>query len=245
MRSRRALKATDVTQHVLQKFPVRLPRFDEQFFLPAWAELLAAVPFNYGRNSEIFGDHEPVQYLYKVVEGGVRTFKILRDGRRQIVGFYLSGDFFGFEMENEHTLSAEAVTQSKVLVIKRDVLAVLAKHNSDVARQLLNLTGDELKHVQTHVTLLMQTASERVAGFLLEMASRTGRTDLQLMMSRQDIADYLGLTIETVSRVLSDLEDAAAIRRPTSRRVVLCNRAMLVRLHGEVVETRPQGTQLA
>jgi CRP/FNR family nitrogen fixation transcriptional regulator len=214
-------KATDVTQRVLQKFPARLPQSDEQFCLSSWAELLAAVPINYGRNIEIFGDQEPAQYLYQVVEGAVRTFKILNDGRRQIAGFYLSADFFGLETENDHTLSAEAITQSKVLIIRRDVLAVMARHDPEVARQLLNLTGDELKRVQTHVTLLIQTASERVAGFLLEMASRTRTSDLELPMSRQDIADYLGLAIETVSRVLGDFEAATAIKRPTAHRVVL------------------------
>ena len=198
--------------------------------MAGWAELFAAVPINYGRNTEIFGERERVQYLYKVVEGAVRTFKILSDGRRQIAGFYLSGDFFGLETENEYTQSAETITKSKVLIIKRDVLAVMARHDPEVARQLLNLTGDELKRVQTHVSLLIQTASERVAGFLLDMASRTGTTDLELPMSRQDIGDYLGLTIETVSRVLGDFEAAAAIKRPTAHRVVLCDRAALFAL---------------
>ena len=227
VRTKLSPKANDVTQHVLQKFPARLPQSDEQLRLPSWAELLAAVPIKYGRNVEIFGDQEPAQYLYKVVEGAVRTFKILNDGRRQIAGFYLSADFFGLETESEHTLSAEAITQSKVLIIKRDVLSVMARHDPEVARQLLNLAREELKRVKTHVTLLIQTANERVASFLLEMATRTRTTDLELPMSRQDIADYLGLTIETVSRVLGDFEAADTIQRPTARRVVLRDRAAL------------------
>jgi CRP/FNR family transcriptional regulator, nitrogen fixation regulation protein len=229
-RTKLSSRATVVAPHVMQKFPARLPQFDQQFSLPGWAELLAAVPINYGRNTEIFGDREPVQYLYKVVEGAVRTCKILSDGRRHIAGFYLSGDFFGLEMGHEHTLSSEAITQSRVLIIKRDVLAVLAKHDPEIARQLLKLTGDELNRVQAHVTLLIQSASERVAGFLLEMASRTRTTELELPMSRQDIGDYLGLTIETVSRVLGDFEAVAAIKRPTSHRVVLRDHAALFAL---------------
>ena len=80
--------------------------------------------------------------------------------------------------------------------------------------------------------LLIKTARERVAGFLLEMAKRsTVATEIELPMSRQDIADYLGLTIETVSRTLTQLENAATIAVPTSRRIVLRNRAALSRLN--------------
>jgi CRP-like cAMP-binding protein len=86
--------------------------------------------------------------------------------------------------------------------------------------------------VQDHILLLIMTAQERVVGFLLEMADRvSGGNAVELPMSRQDIADYLGLTIETVSRTLTHLENAAAIELPTSRRVVLRNRTALNRLN--------------
>jgi CRP/FNR family transcriptional regulator, nitrogen fixation regulation protein len=224
-----------VGKQVPLNFPALSPQFDERFSLPSWAELLTAVPVTYARNVEIFGEQEPVQYLYKVMEGAVRTFTILSDGRRQIAAFYLSGEFFGLETANEHTLSAEAITNSKILVIKSSVLEVLAQHDAEVSRHLLNLTGNELKRTQAHVTLLIKSASERVAGFLLEMASRAQATAIDLPMTRQDIADYLGLTIETVSRVLSDFEAVDVIIRPTVRRVVLRDRAALFRLHGEKI----------
>jgi CRP/FNR family transcriptional regulator, nitrogen fixation regulation protein len=182
----------------------------------------------YPRNTEIFGENEPADYLYKVVSGGVRTYKILSDGRRQVGGFYLPGDIFGLEFADEHTLSAEAISDAKVLVVKRSALNALAGRDASVAQQLFALTGRELHRVQDHILLLIKSAQERVAGFLLEMAERAAQNNtIDLPMSRQDIADYLGLTIETVSRTLTSLETAAAIEVPTSRRIVLRNRDAL------------------
>jgi CRP-like cAMP-binding protein len=190
----------------------------------------AAVPF--ARNSEIYGQDEPADYLYKVVTGTVRTHKILADGRRQVGSFYLPGDIFGLEVGDEHAFSAEAIVDSKILVIKRSSVLALAARDHDVARQLWTVTGRELQRVQDHILLLIKTAQERVAGFLLEMSHRTpGTSAVELPMSRQDIADYLGLTIETVSRTLTQLENSAAISLPSSRRIEIRNRAALNRLN--------------
>lgn len=187
----------------------------------------------YPRNAEIFGENEPADYLYKVVSGGVRTYKILNDGRRQIGGFYLPGDIFGLEFADEHTLSAEAITDAKIIVVKRSAIDGLAGRDAAVARQLFTLTGRELHRVQDRILLLIKSAQERVASFLLEMSARVaGASAIELPMSRQDIADYLGLTIETVSRTLTSLEDCAAIEVPTSRRIVLRNRPALSRMNG-------------
>jgi CRP/FNR family nitrogen fixation transcriptional regulator len=189
---------------------------------------MMGAPMSFGRNAEIYGDGEPADYLYKVVSGAVRTSKILADGRRQIGAFYVPGDIFGIEAADEHTSSGETIVESKVLVIKRSALVGRAAHDNDLARELWALTGRELARVQDHVLLLIKTAQERVAGFLLEMADRGPNDEaVELPMSRQDIADYLGLTIETVSRTLTGLESAATIALPSSRRVVLRNRAAL------------------
>ena len=194
-------------------------------------ELMGA-PMSFARNAEIYGEGEPADYLYKVISGTVRTYKVLSDGRRQIGAFYMAGDVFGLEAGDEHTFSAEAISDARVLVIKRSALVALAERDNEVARQLWALTGRELSRVQDHILLLIKTAQERVAGFLLEMADR-GRNgnSVELPMSRQDIADYLGLTIETVSRTLTNLENAAAIELPSSRRIVLRNRSALSRLN--------------
>jgi CRP/FNR family nitrogen fixation transcriptional regulator len=191
-------------------------------------QLMGAM-MNYPRDAEIFGENEPADYLYKVVSGTVRTYKILSDGRRQVSGFYLPGDIFGLEFADEHTLSAEAISDAKVLVVKRSALNTLAGRDRLIAQQLFALTGRELHRVQDRILLLIKNARERVASFLLEMAERaSGNNTIELPMSRQDIADYLGLTIETVCRTLSALETASAIEvSASSRRIVLRDRAAL------------------
>ena len=190
----------------------------------------ALMPF--ARNSEIYGENEPADYLYKVVSGTVRTYKVLVDGRRQIGGFHLAGDMFGFESGDEHTFSAEAITDCKILVIRRSAVIALAARDNDIAQRMWALTARELQRVQDHIMVLIKSAQERVAGFLLEMAERAaGGGAVELPMSRQDIADYLGLTIETVSRTLTQLEKTAAIELPSSRRIVLRNRSALSRLN--------------
>jgi CRP-like cAMP-binding protein len=194
-------------------------------------QMMGAV-MSFPRNSEIFGENEPADYVYRVISGSVRTYKILNDGRRQVGGFYLAGDIFGLEFAEEHTFSAEAVSDAKVVVVKRSANSTLSSRDPAIGGELFALTGRELRQAQGHVLLLVKSAQERVASFLLEMAERTGSGNtVELPMSRQDIADYLGLTIETVSRTLTGLESAAAIEVPTSRRIVLRNRPALARLN--------------
>jgi CRP/FNR family nitrogen fixation transcriptional regulator len=195
-------------------------------------ELVGAVmPF--ARNAEVYGENEPAEYLYKVVSGAVRTYKVLADGRRQIGAFYLPGEVFGLESGSEHAFSAEAISDARVLVVKRSALESAASRDSAVAQQLWSITAEELRRAQDHLLTLIKTAEERVVGFLLEMAARTPTaSQIELPMSRQDIADYLGLTIETVSRTMIHLKSAAAIDLPSARRVVLLNRVALGRLNG-------------
>jgi len=189
-----------------------------------------AMPF--ARNAEIYGENEPADYLYKVVSGAVRTYKVLVDGRRQIGAFYLPGDIFGLESGAEHSCSAEAITDSRIVVIKRSAVVALAARDNQVAQEMWALTTRELQRMQAHVLVFIKSAQERVASFLLEMADRVpGASVVELPMSRQDVADYLGLTIETVSRTLTQLERSSAIEVPTSRRILLRNRPALNRLN--------------
>lgn len=190
------------------------------------------VRVGYARNAEIFGEGEPTSYVYKVVSGAARTYKVLNDGRRQISAFYLPGEVFGLEAADLHHCSAESVTRSIFLVIKRSALVSLADAEHRTAHLLWALTARELQRVQTHMLVLIRSAQERVACFLLEMSERMGVADqIELPMSRQDIADYLGLTIETISRTLTQLESTGAIAVPTCRRIVLRDRRTLKRLH--------------
>jgi CRP-like cAMP-binding protein len=187
----------------------------------------------FDQNSEIYGENEPADYVYKVLSGTVRTYKVLNDGRRQVGAFYLPGDIFGLEISDEHTFSAEAITDSSILVVKRSAIIAQAGRDHAVARELWAATARELRRTQDHLLLLIKNAQERVAAFLLEMADRshTAGGAIELPMSRQDIADYLGLTIETVSRTLTHFETSAAIELPRSRRIVLRNRSALHKLN--------------
>jgi CRP/FNR family nitrogen fixation transcriptional regulator len=190
---------------------------------------LMGARMSYARNVEVYGEGEPTEYLYKVISGAVRTCKLLEDGRRQVTAFHLPGEIFGLELGREHRFSAEAISESSILIVKRSAVLALAGRDGDVARQLWSLTADALQRVQDHMLVLgCMNAKERVAAFLLQMAKRgSGGNEFDLPMSRQDIADYLGLTIETVSRTMTQLESDAAIRLPTSRHIVLRNRAAL------------------
>jgi CRP/FNR family transcriptional regulator, nitrogen fixation regulation protein len=184
-----------------------------------------------GPNAEIYGENSRADYIYKVISGTVRTCKMLIDGRRQIGAFYLPGDIFGLEPSDEHVFSAGAVTRAEISVIKRREVILLAEWDKELTCQLWALLGRELQRAQDHFLLLGQTAPERVASFLLEMAGRAQSDhQVELPMPRQDIADYLGLTVETVSRVLTQLENRAVIALLTSKRIVLRKRALLNRL---------------
>jgi CRP/FNR family nitrogen fixation transcriptional regulator len=183
---------------------------------------LAPVTMPYERNVEIFGQEEPATYFYRVISGAVRTYRILADGRRQVCDFHMPGEVFGLEVGEEHTCSAEAIGRTVIQAVRRSTIVALSKDDGEVARSLWAITAQELRRVQEHALLLIKSAQERVATFLLEMAQRlTSSNTFELPMSRQDIADYLGLTIETVSRTLTQLEDSSTIALPASRRIVL------------------------
>jgi CRP/FNR family transcriptional regulator, nitrogen fixation regulation protein len=194
---------------------------------------LVGLPIAHERNSEIYGEGEATDYVYKVISGAVRTYKVLNDGRRQINAFYLPGDCFGLELGDEHSWSAEAIVKSAVVMVKRTIVLNASKRDNEVARQLWRMTADELYGARNHALLLIKTAQERVAAFLLEMSRRFAKSDaVELPMGRQDIADYLGLTVETVSRTLTQLEITRAIELLTSRLIALRNRSALSRLDG-------------
>jgi CRP/FNR family nitrogen fixation transcriptional regulator len=183
-------------------------------------EMLGA-PMVFQRNSEIYGEGEPAEYFYQVVRGTVRTYKVLEDGRRQIGAFHRAGEVFGLEGGNNHSFSAEAIVDCTVRLAKRSGILSVAKRDSKVAADLWSATAKSLRGAQEHMLLLgRKTAEERVVSFLLAMAgSSTSDQIIELPMSRQDIADYLGLTIETVSRTFSHLESTATIELASSRRI--------------------------
>jgi CRP/FNR family nitrogen fixation transcriptional regulator len=164
--------------------------------------------FKFIKGAEIFGQAEPADYIYQVIEGAVRSHKLLSDGRRQIGAFHLPGDVFGLENGDFHRFTAEAILDTTVGFVKRQSLERVAKTDPAMVRSLLTMTTDNLQRVENHMLLLgRKTSLERVAAFLLEMNGRsTAAGVIALPMDRRDIADYLGLTLETVSRALSDFQ---------------------------------------
>ncbi|VFU10079.1 Nitrogen fixation regulation protein FixK [Methylocella tundrae] len=183
-------------------------------------------------DAEIYADGCDNVSFYKVVSGVVRTCKFRSDGRRQIDAFYLPGDMFGFETGAEHRLSAEAVSECAVASYRWRGLDAIASADDWTARQFLSYALQNLRRAQEHSLVLgRRSASQKVAAFLIDMADRgpAGQT-IDLAMARQDMADYLGLTIETVSRTLSQLEREGLISLPSARRICITNRIALHRL---------------
>jgi CRP/FNR family transcriptional regulator, nitrogen fixation regulation protein len=190
--------------------------------------------FSYRKGKEIYGEKEPAEYVYQVKAGAVRSYKLLSDGRRQIGAFHLRGDIFGLENGSEHRFTTEAVIDTTVRLIRRQSLETVAESDATVAKNLLSLTTNNLQHAEDHMLLLgRKTSLERVAAFLLEMDKRlTAAGVMALPMSRRDIADYLGLTLETVSRALSRLHEFGVLGfvGNTQRQIVLLDRERLAGL---------------
>ena len=190
---------------------------------------LIATEFSYRKDEEIYGEDEPAEYVYQVISGAVRSYKLLSDGRRQIGAVHLPGDVFGLESGAAHRLAAEAIIDTTVRLVKRRSLEQAAATDVQVARKLWAMTAGDLRHAEDHMLLLgRKTAMERVATFLLEMDRRLAVAGLMaLPMCRRDIGDYLGLTLETVSRALSQLHTQGVLGFSGARQIVLRNRQRL------------------
>jgi CRP/FNR family nitrogen fixation transcriptional regulator len=165
------------------------------------------VGMTFASGEEIYAQDDETDMVYQVQRGAVRASRLLGDGRRQIAGFYYPGDLFGLEAGLTHRASAEALCDSKILVAKRSALKHYGEAGERLERLIWRATGQELGRAQDHMMLLARkSAYERVAGFLSDVAKRQGEAWNELAMSRQDIADHLGLTIETVSRMVTQLQ---------------------------------------
>jgi CRP/FNR family nitrogen fixation transcriptional regulator len=178
---------------------------------------------------EICAEGEETETFFKVATGVVRICKFLNDGRRQIEAFHVAGDIFGLELGAERLLSAEAVTDCSLVAYRRRSVEQQAKSDHVVSQQLFQHAMQSLAQAQTHSLLLSRRgAAEKVAAFLLEWTAKAGKGDsIHLAMSRQDIADYLGLTIETVSRSMSQFERDGVIALSGARHMRLVNRGAL------------------
>ena len=192
--------------------------WDEQ---PGLTGTLTSIPQDQG----IYSEGDQAIWFYKTVSGVVRTCKFLGDGRRQVDAFYVAGDVFGIESGETHRLSAEAVSDCALIAYRRRSLDLLSGGNETVARHLFQFALQNAARAQDHALLLgHRSALEKLACFLLYWARHSPQqATVTLEMSRQDIADFLGLTIETVSRTLSKLEKDGIIKMAAARRVELRN----------------------
>lgn len=190
---------------------------------------------SYAADEEIFAEGERTAFFYTVVSGAVRTCKLLSDGRRQIDAFHLPGDIFGVEAGPEHRFNAEAVTETRLAIHRREPRA-LAGDDGALARAVVAAMMRGLERAQDHMMLLgRKSARERIASFMLALSERLPGQGgaIELPMSRTDMADHLGLTVETVSRTVTQLERDGLIELPPSRRtVVLRHPAALRHLAG-------------
>lgn len=168
-------------------------------------EWAGAARLTFRQGEEIYAQEEDADLVYCLVRGAVRTSHLLADGRRQVGDFYYEGDVLGVEIGSVHRFSAEALSDCEILAVRRAGSA--AHHPSRLERMIWQATAAELGRAQSHMLLLGRaTACEKVARFLLDIADRFRGDIHPLPMNRQDMADYLGLTIETISRMLGRLQ---------------------------------------
>jgi CRP-like cAMP-binding protein len=184
---------------------------------------------SFRRDDEIYAESDASESWYRVISGTVRICKLLPDGRRHIAEFCLAGDYFGLDSGAERVFSAEAVCE--VVLIRYPLRATerLIDENPQLAKRICEITLRDLVHAQSRMFLLgRMTATERVASFLLDTSEKLdARWMLDLPMSRNDIADYLGLRIETVCRTLTAFKRAGTIGIPNAHQIELCDRRAL------------------
>lgn len=195
----------------------------------AFATATAAPRSPFSAGDQLFRQGDAVRLVYRLLKGAVVSYRLLSDGRRQVTGFHLPGDFLGLEAGVEHATTAEALSRVDALAMERSDLASRAITDIGLARALWQVTVRAFQRSEDHALILArQGATERVAAFLLDFAERMGRPEIiDLPMTRQDIADHVGLTIHTVSRTLSQLQAEGLIEARSTRHVRLLQRHRL------------------
>ncbi len=181
-----------------------------------------------GREQSLFFEGDRAECYFKVMKGSVRGCKLLADGRRHIGDFYLPGDFIGLDADESYSFSAEAVTDTTLVRYARRKVDALIAEEPRVARSLVDLMRGDLSNARDRLALLgHMTAMERIASFLLNLANRFDDKHIELPMTRTDIGDYLGLTMETVSRAFSQLKNDGVITQHGVHEVAIADRVAL------------------
>lgn len=187
-----------------------------------------------GSGQTLFREGDPAGRVFTLTRGSLKLYKLLPDGRRQIVGFMFPGEFLGISIDDEHAFTAELIEDSQLCSFSRSRFASFLAEHPSMERELYRMAAHELSAAQHQLVLLgRKTATERLASFLLLLADRADEArgekvdSVHLPMGRADIADYLGLTKETVSRTLSTFRAARLIRLRALDEVEILDRAML------------------
>jgi CRP/FNR family transcriptional regulator len=189
--------------------------------------IATAVKLDRGRT--VFFEGDDSTYLFNVVTGAIRLSKLLPDGRRQVTGFLFAGDFLGLAISDVYVYSAETLTEASLCRFDRARLRQLMGRLPKLEHELLKLSSNELSQAQDHLMMLgRKTANERLTTVLLKLVERIGQRDnggwnLELPMTREDLADYTGLTTETVSRTFTQLRNQGVIETPNRRLVHIPN----------------------
>ena len=221
-----ALRICEITEQ-----PIATPRTEtpDCHLCDVFANASAAPRSPFAPGEQLFRQGDPVTLVYRVLKGAVVSYRLLSDGRRQVTGFHLSGDFVGLEAGVEHATTAEALNTVHASAIERAELAQRAATDIGLARALWQITVRAVQRSEDHALILArQGATERVAAFLVDFAARLGDPEfIDLPMTRQDIADHVGLTIHTVSRSLSQLQAEGLIEARSTRHVRLLQRDRL------------------
>ena len=201
-------------------------------------------PITVARDAEIFPEASPATHVYQVLSGTLRTAKLLADGRRQIGAFVFAGEWVGFDGGPRHFYAAEAVTEARLLAFARRDLERLMVEDRAAARAIQDVLCGTLAAAHERIVALgRKTATERVASFLADVEGRigqgrvvqSGKNGFLLPMSRGDIADYLGLTVETVSRTLGELRRRHIIQIEDAHRVRIIDPTLLAALGGDEI----------
>ncbi len=188
----------------------------------------------------LFFETDPANHVFEVLKGALRLYKLMPDGRRAITGFIFPGEILGVAFKDRYLYSAEAVTQVRLQRYPRAQLHDNLARSPGLSREVLAMACDELSAAQDQVLLLARkSAYERIASFLLTVARRLSADgepvrEIDLPMTRLDIADYLGLTIETVSRAFSKLKADGLIALPSPHKVVVRRAGVLMVAAGEI-----------
>ena len=207
--------------------PSALENLDDDLLGPL---AMVATTLHFERDAEIIAQGARAEYCFQVISGCLRTVRLLEDGRRQVGEFLLAGDVFGWDAVGEHEFAAEAVTPVTLGRIRLSSIEERADEDRCFAQRLRRYTADQVRIARARLVLLgRKTAAERIASFLLEMVERLNSPDeavIELPMSRADMADYLGLTIETVCRGLTELRRQGTIGVERTRVVIRDSRAL-------------------